>query len=190
MSLLRTFVAVEIGPDVVGHAQKLINKLKVADAKISWIRPEQMHFTLSFLGDIRDREIPELLNIVTEAVKPLGAFDMLCRGLGVFPSTGNPRTIWLGVTYGKEEMEELHSVVENALKKLGVRSEGRRYRPHLTIGRVRSLPNGPDELAKLIDEYKDYEAGLTSVCDVTVFHSEMLPGESQYAVLGHAELRG
>ncbi len=59
MALLRTFVPVEIGPDVISRSQTLMNKLGASDAKVGWIRPAQMHFTLSFLGDIRLFEIPD-----------------------------------------------------------------------------------------------------------------------------------
>ncbi|MDX1964345.1 MAG: RNA 2',3'-cyclic phosphodiesterase [Pirellulales bacterium] len=190
MPILRTFIAVEIGPDVAGRAQTLINRLKATDAKVSWIRPQQMHFTLNFLGDIRDREIPELLRLVTDAVRPLPAFDLLCRGLGVFPSLENPRTIWLGVTTGAEAMIELHQALDRGLKQLGLRGEGRRFRPHLTLGRVRSLPHGPENLAELIAEYAAYEAGVMSVCDVTIMHSDPHGNGSSYEPLGQAELLG
>jgi len=190
MAHLRTFLAVEIGPNVAGRAQTLINKLKTVDAKVSWIRAGQMHFTLNFLGDVRDREIPELLSLVTAAVKPLPTFDLLCRGLGVFPSLENPRTIWLGVTDGAEQMRELHHTLEQGLSQFGLRGEGRRYRPHLTLGRVRSLPNGPEDLAAKIQEFRDYEAGLTCVCDVTVFHSAQQSNGPVYEPLGQAELLG
>jgi 2'-5' RNA ligase len=190
MAVLRTFLAVEVGPNVAGSAQKLVNRLKATTAKVSWIRPQQMHLTLAFLGDLRDREIPGLLQAVNAAVRPLAAFDILCRGLGVFPSLDNPRTIWLGVTMGAEEMRALHNALEKGLASLGIRGEGRRYRPHLTLGRVRSLPNGPADLAQLVNEFAEYEAGIMSVCDVTVFQSTRDEGMPVYEPLGQAELLG
>lgn len=191
MPLLRTFIAAEIGPDVGGRAQKLINKLKASTtAKITWVRPAELHFTLSFLGEIIDREIPKLLTTVNDAVRDLPAFDLLCRGIGVFPSFDNPRTIWLGVTDGHDEMIELHSRIEQALRPLGFRGEHRRYRPHLTLGRIRQSDTGMIELREQLEELQDYEAGIMTVSEVTIFHSDLRSSGPEYAPLGHAELLG
>lgn len=191
MSQLRTFLAAEIGPDVAGRAQKLVNKLKAAStAKVSWVRPGELHFTLSFLGEIVDREIPQLLKAVSDAVRELPAFDLICRGVGVFPSLDNPRTIWLGVTDGYDEMIELHARLEQALVPLGIRGEGRRYRPHLTLGRIRQSDTGMIELREQLAAFEDYEAGIMTVSEVTVFHSDLRSSGPEYAALGHAELLG
>ncbi|MGC4005782.1 MAG: RNA 2',3'-cyclic phosphodiesterase [Pirellulales bacterium] len=165
-------------------------KLKAAPVRVSWVRPEQLHFTLSFVGDVQDREIPQLLNAVNAAVRDLETFDLMCEGVGAFPSPDNPRTVWLGVTDGAERMVALHGAVEEALRPLGFRGEGRRYRPHLTLGRVRNTTDGAAELKTLLDHYADYEAGVMTVAEVTIFQSDLTSGGPQYFPLGHAELKG
>ncbi len=95
MAIMRCFLAAEIGPNVAGRAQTLIGKLKATSAKVTWTRPDQLHFTLSFLGDVLDRDLPNLLTSLSEAVREIPAFDLISRGLGVFPSIDNPRTICL-----------------------------------------------------------------------------------------------
>ena len=70
------------------------------------------------------------------------------------------------------------------------RPEGRRYRPHLTLGRVRQAPRNAGELVRLLDEKRDYLADVMSVADITLFSSELTSNGPVYDVLGEAELRG
>ena len=108
----------------------------------------------------------------------------------MLPSIDNPRTIWLGVTDGYDEMIELHARLEAAFAPLGIRGEGRRYRPHLTLGRIRQSDTGMIELREQLAEYEDYEAGIMTVSEVTIFHSDLRSTGPEHAVLGHAELLG
>ena len=87
-------------------------------------------------------------------------------------------------------MIELHDAVEQALVPLGFRSEGRRFRPHLTIGRVRNSPQGLVELAALLREETDFDAGLSMISEVVVFSSALGPQGPTYDPLSHAELLG
>ncbi len=86
-------------------------------------------------------------------------------------------------------MVQLHHHVEKTLNALGFKGEGRRYRPHLTIGRVRSLPNGSGDLRELIEQHAEYEAGLMIVDQLTLYSSELEKHGPVYAPLGYAELK-
>jgi 2'-5' RNA ligase len=187
---VRSFIAVEISPNVRARGASLIKSLAVTDAKLTWVQPENLHLTLVFLGDIQMEEVPQLCQAMERAVAPLPPFDLEVRGVGAFPSAERPRTIWLGVKRGTEEMVELHASLEKELAELGYRSEGRRYRPHLTLGRVRQAPRNAGELVRLLDEKRDYLADVMSVADITLFSSELTSNGPVYDILGEAELRG
>ena len=92
---IRTFIAVELAQSVVGRAQTLIQRLRAADVKATWVKPQQMHLTLKFLGDVPDPEIPEICKLVQDAVRELPAFEMSFRGCGAFPTIERPRTVWI-----------------------------------------------------------------------------------------------
>ncbi len=190
MQLFRTFTAVEVWPEIRERARSVIKRLQDANAKVTWIKPEQMHLTLNFLGDVEMNEVPAICKAVMTAVGPFVPFDVELAGLGVFPSYENPRTIWLGVADGSEQLISLHAALEASLAELGCRIEARRFRPHLTLGRVRSLPEGPDHLAGLIKEYAEFEAGPMMISEVTVLSSEMGRDGPRYEALGHGELLG
>ena len=186
--MVRTFVAVEIGQDVRARAATLIRQLRNSGAKVKWVDPGSMHFTMKFLGEVDVREVPAICKAVSQSVAGISPFEIEVRGAGAFPTVHRPRTVWVGVGQGSEGMVALHDAVEGGLAELGFRTEGRRFRPHLTIGRVRASPTGIPELGKLIEQNADFEAGESIVEDVVVFSSELAPHGPVYEVLGHAEL--
>ena len=190
MQNIRTFTAVEVWPEIRERARLLINRFKDTTAKVTWIKPDQMHLTMNFLGDVPMNDIPAVCKAVAEAAEPFKPFDVEMAGVGVFPSYDNPRTIWLGVGDGSEELVSLHTALQERLGDLGFRIEARRFHPHLTLGRVRSVPQGPGQLAGLIKQHAEFEAGPMMVSEVTVFSSELGREGPRYEALGHGELLG
>jgi 2'-5' RNA ligase len=188
--IVRTFIAVEIPGEVKSRASQLITRLEVAPAKVKWVAPRHMHWTLKFLGDVDMLETPQICEAVARAVEPLAPFDVEARGAGAFPDAERPRTVWIGMGAGSAEMIELHDAIESELAKLGYRAENRRFRPHLTIGRVRNSPAGIEELASLLKENADFASGLSTVYEVVIFSSELGPDGPTHEPLGHAELKG
>lgn len=187
---LRTFVAVDIDPAIATQAGKLIERLSKTEANVKWVDPKHLHFTLKFLGEINIRETPEVCAVVEDAVKSLAGFRAQVGSVGAFPDPSRPRTVWLGITDGADEFVQLHDTIENGLHAMGFRREHRRYRPHLTLGRVRQSPFGIEELAELIHEHQDFTAGELYVSDVKVFSSRLEKSGPAYTLLGTADLRG
>jgi RNA 2',3'-cyclic 3'-phosphodiesterase len=188
---VRTFVAVEISSEMRTKATRLINQLSRSSANVKWVEPRNLHLTLKFLGQVEVLEMPEVCRAVAEAVAELPPFDLTGAGAGAFPNADRPRTLWLGVSEGTDEMVALHDAVETRLADLGFRREQRRFRPHLTIGRVRnSSPAGIRELAELLEEQREFVGGSCDVSEVVVFASETGPAGPTYDPLSHAALGG
>ncbi|HUY89664.1 MAG TPA: RNA 2',3'-cyclic phosphodiesterase [Pirellulales bacterium] len=187
---VRTFVAVEISPEIRARAAQLISRLNPTAAKVRWVEPHNMHLTLKFLGDVDLLELPELCQAVSDAVADLPPFEIEARGAGVFPDLRNPRTVWLGIGRGADEMIELHAAVERALTGLGFRREQRRFRPHLTLGRVRGAGPGNQELAERVAEHADFAGGVASVEAIVVFSSELGRDGPTHEALATAALNG
>src|SRR5258707_76195 len=123
MSTIRTFVAVEIPEEIHHLAGSLVERLRATSAKVRWTDLNSMHWTLSFLGDVPDTQIPAICEQVTAAAKPFTPFDLEVRGVGAFPNAARPRTIWLGAGEGQEAMVYLQSAIERHLATLGFRPE-------------------------------------------------------------------
>ena len=187
---IRTFVAVEIGSEVRNRAAELIAALSAAGADVKWVEPKNLHLTLKFLGDVDTGEIHQVCRAVQDAVADAAPFEFELRGAGAFPGAGRPRTVWLGVAQGEEELVALNGRIEPPLEKLGFRREARRYQPHLTIGRVRRGGPGVRALGELLSQRSDFEAGRTAVAEVIVFSSQLDRSGPTYEPLARAPLGG
>jgi len=187
---IRTFIAIELSSSVRSRAAELIKRLQAADVKATWVKPHQMHLTLKFLGDVPDPEIPEVCQLVAQAVGELPAFEMVFRGCGAFPSLENPRSVWIGVEEGAEEVAIVHEAIELALKKLRFPRETRRFQPHLTLGRIRESGSSITELSRIIAENADFDADLSVVDEVVTFASFLDKSGPTHDAMGRAELKG
>mgnify|MGYP001825645570 CR=1 FL=1 len=187
---IRTFVAVKLDSALCHSAAELIRELHAPGADAKWVSPENLHLTLKFLGDVDAREIHQVCRAVGGAVEDASPVELEIRGAGAFPNARRPRTVWLGVGKGREEMVALNRRIEPALQELGYPKEARRYQPHLTIGRIRRSGPGVLELGTLLGRYADFEVGRTRVGEVIVFSSELGRSGPTYEVLARAALGG
>ncbi|MDZ4818068.1 MAG: RNA 2',3'-cyclic phosphodiesterase [Planctomycetota bacterium] len=188
MKPIRTFVAVEVWPEIRERARWLIRQFEGTSAQVRWTDTAQLHLTMNFLGDVSARDIPAVCQNVSQVTSQFAPFDVEIANVGVFPSYTNPRTIWIGVGDGSDQLVKLYEALADNLIELGFRPEGRRFRPHLTIGRVRAMPDGPDDLVERLQQHAEFEAGPMMISEVTVFSSEMQRTGPVYEVLGHADL--
>jgi len=190
MPRVRTFIAVEMSPRVIARAGDLIDKLRVAPAEINWVRPQQMHLTLKFLGDVPDTETPDICRVVADAAAGFEPFEIICRGAGAFPNVRQPRTLWIGIEDGADELKRLQAEIDEALKtKLGYAKEQRGFHPHLTIGRVkRELPGDRGQLGELVEKNVHFDADLAIIDEVVTFASFLGRGGPNHEALDHAEL--
>jgi RNA 2',3'-cyclic 3'-phosphodiesterase len=190
MPRVRTFIAVEMSPSVIARAGDLIDKLRVAAAEINWVRPQQMHLTLKFLGDVPDTETPDICRVVNEVAAAIEPFEITCRGVGAFPNLREPRTLWIGIEDGADELKRLQTAIEDGLKtKLGYPKEQRGFHPHLTLGRVkRELPGGRGQLAELLEKHAHFDADLAVIDEVVTFASFLGRQGPSHDALGTSEL--
>src|SRR5262249_14846124 len=151
-----------------GKAGDLIDKLRVADAEVNWVRPQQMHLTLKFLGDISATETPDICRVVADVAARFEPFEVIMRGAGAFPSSREPKTLWIGIEDGGDELRGLQAALDEELKaKLGYAKEQRGYHPHLTIGRIkRASPEGREQFVQLLEEHAQFDADLAIIDEV------------------------
>ncbi len=190
MPRIRTFVAVELAPRVQKRAGDLIDKLRVASAQVNWVGTKQMHLTLKFLGDVPDTETPDICRVVSKVARGFEPFEITCRGVGAFPTNEHPRTLWIGIEDGAEELCQLQAGIEAALKdQLGFPREARRFQPHLTIGRVKhEPPTAKGELTELLNKHQHFDADLSVIDEVVVLASFLGRSGPTHEALGRAEL--
>jgi len=190
MPRIRTFIAVEIAPSVAGRAGELIDRLRVAAAEVNWVHTQHMHLTLKFLGEVPDTETPDICRVVERVAAGFEPFEVTFRGVGAFPDARRPRTLWIGIEDGADELKALQASLDEALKKeLGYSKEPRAFQPHLTIGRVkRELPGGTGDLAQLLEKHALFDSDLSVVDELVTFASFLSHKGPTHNAMSRAEL--
>ncbi len=128
---LRAFFAVNLEPRIVEEIREIQNRFRHLEG-IRWVHPERMHITLTFLGEIEQNRVDQLSRVLAEPAREVAAFSLSFRGAGVFPNLKNPRVLWLGVDEGREELRQIHALIQEALS---YKERDRRFSPHVTLGR-------------------------------------------------------
>jgi len=140
-------VAVEVEDSAILDALVRVQAgLKGTGADVKTVERENIHLTMRFLGDVDEGRLEDVVDLVSGV--GFDPFPMELEGIGVFPSLRRPRVVWVGLTKGVEELTGIFNTLEPGLVEMGFRPEGRGFRPHITLARVRSGRNR----GQLVDE--------------------------------------
>jgi 2'-5' RNA ligase len=191
MSMLRTFIAIELPGDLQIEISQIIGRLqnKAGKSGVRWVSAENIHLTLKFLGDVSSSAITDIQELLKLEAAHHHPFTATIGGVGAFPNQKRPRIIWLGVN-SPPELASLQHGIESALAKLGYLLDERPFSPHLTLGRVRENAS-TTELAALASALKDIQIGIlgkVTVDNIHLFKSDLQPGGSVYTRLCSAQL--
>jgi 2'-5' RNA ligase len=147
------------------------------------VRPESLHVTLRFLGDVARESVEGLAARVRDETQPLAPFSLRLSALGSLPPNRRPRVLMLELE-PQEPLAALARAVEQGVVAAGCAAERRSFRGHLTLGRVRER-GAPPSLASLPVPPVSFEVNET-----VLFASEPQPGGSRYTPLARVALRG
>ncbi|MBI4529846.1 MAG: RNA 2',3'-cyclic phosphodiesterase [Deltaproteobacteria bacterium] len=179
--MIRAFVGVRIDPEVVERILEIRFKLPESGAGIRWVRKENLHFTLKFLGPVEENRIAPIAQSLGDNLKAIPRFEISAKGIGVFPGIKRARILWVGLE--GEGLRPLAMTVERALEPLGFARESRAFSPHLTIGRWRNFDGSPERLGEEIDRWKNHLMGKTQVNEVVLFKSVLKSAGADYSPL-------
>lgn len=132
---MRLFVAVNLPEALRQELWAAGEAVRRGAPPVRWVRPEGIHVTLKFLGDVPEERVEELRVALGRAAAGLRPFDLIVEGAGVFPGPARPRVFWAGIV-PEPQLELLQHAVEREIVPLGFPTEGRPFRPHLTLGRA------------------------------------------------------
>jgi RNA 2',3'-cyclic 3'-phosphodiesterase len=146
---------------------------------VRWVRLDGLHLTLRFLGPTPEARVPDLTSAVTLAAKGVEPFSVVIRGAGSFPPAGPPRTIWLDIRQGHEELQALAARLDDRLAEAGWERERRPFRAHLTLARADGVRAGPATVAALTEAAADL--AIESPIDRLVLYESITgSGRAQY----------
>jgi 2'-5' RNA ligase len=180
---IRSFLALDPPEEIlqeIGMVQKRLQKLLYGD--IRWVRPEGIHLTLKFFGDIAENDVANIAAVVERAVEGVEPFALAISGAGVFPDQRRPRVLWLGMNGDVARLLIFQKELERSLQGIGFAPEERPFRPHLTLGRIRS-PKGLTGLARVLEKGEGYAAGRFIASGLGLFQSELTPRGALYTRL-------
>ncbi len=185
---MRTFIAIEIPAEIKSALSALQTELRRAGADVNWTRPESIHLTLKFLGEVDERSIGKIENAIISAAAEFQAFTLRLDVTGVFPNSRQPRVLWAGLSGEVETAGELHRRLDEELAPVGFKREEKEFRPHLTVGRLKSNRKSR-ELIALADSHP-LPALSFEVSEIVLMRSELHPAGARYTPLAKASLGG
>ncbi len=176
---VRCFVALEIPAGLRQRLEGLQAELKRRKVPARWVRPEGIHLTLKFLGEIEAARLVAAAEALREAAEGTAAFRLRAGGLGVFPDLRRPRVLWVGVEDDSGSLPPLVRRVEETYARHGFPPEGRSFRPHLTLGRFRE-PGPGETIAQALGRFGGSAWGEILAETLVLLRSELLPQGARY----------
>ena len=187
---MRLFIAVELPDEVrdVAQATATILARHIDRAvRLRWVSADQMHLTVRFIGQVSDDRVRAVMDALQPPL-PVAPFNLEFRGFGVFPASGPPRVIWIGVSQGLEELGVMHQEFNRRLATLGFEAETRPFSAHLTLARIKEIgSHAARQLRELVRDAQPSNARCR-IDSATVFKSELSPRGSRYSALLHVPL--
>jgi 2'-5' RNA ligase len=177
---MRLFVALEIPSVVRENLAALLESLRAVSPQTRWVRPENLHVTLKFIGEVPETKLAgirgTLAGVCSE--QPV-ALDF--RGLGFFPNEKHPRVSWAGIV-ASANLKTLAADIDGATEKLGIPPEQRPFSPHLTLARFEP-PHLPEKLRAAIQENAGRDFGSLRTCRFHLIESKLKPSGAEYTTV-------
>lgn len=179
--MIRSFIAFDIDNEMVlRRFAEVQGMLLDTGANLKLVKPENIHITLRFLGNVS----PSMIDLIHEEMKkvPFAPFNVEIRGLGAFPTMKYVRVVWAGIKKGAEELKTIFNQLEPRLRGLGFRPDPKGFSPHLTIARVRTAQR-KEELVRRIMELADYDFGTLKAACLRLKKSVLTPRGPIYSTI-------
>jgi 2'-5' RNA ligase len=169
MSTERLFIAIALPASIREQLATLYEPVR----GIIWTRPEQLHLTQRFLGDV-DVSLHETLEAALSRVR-VEPFVLPVGGAGSFPPRGAARVLWIGIGHGHPRLHQLRQQIDDALLAAGLAFDVRFFQPHVTLGRVKD-ETPPGAVAQFLKRHRGFEAAPFRVEAFQLYASELRPG--------------
>lgn len=182
---MRLFVAVEIPAGVRDDLASLLKDFRIlssqlADKRPRWMRPENLHVTLKFIGEADSAKIEGIRGALSK-VRSDGPVDLQFRGLGFFPNETHPRVLWAGMN-ASANLPFLAGDIDRALETQGIAREQRAFAPHLTLARFEP-PGVHEKLRAAIQKNGEREYGSFQAQAFHLIESKLKPSGAEYTSL-------
>ncbi len=181
MQMVRAFISIDFKDEkILKGVLEIQQQIRNSNAAIRLVNPEILHITLEFIGEITDEQVSVLSDMLSKI--EFKSLKLEVNEPGVLPNEKYVRVVYCEVNGDIERLKEIQKEIRNNLRKLGFRVDSRTFKPHLTIGRVKS-PKNKEELIKVIKNLSEYRCGVQEISSITLKKSELKPEGPAYSVL-------
>lgn len=181
-NIIRTFIAIELPEKIIYTIRKVQEEIKSYGLKIRWVRPENIHLTLKFLGDIQEADTEKVARAISESVTDYSAISLAVKGIGVFPGIKKPRVLWLGISKQLDLLTALQQTLDEKLEAMGFPKEKRPFKGHLTLGRIKSKID-PKTLHDVLKKFIQFESEPFVADKIILYKSDLKPKGAVYTKL-------
>lgn len=185
--MIRAFIAVEIDSPNKQKLSELIGLFKKTDTDVKWVKENQMHLTLKFLGNIEETKTQEVSRELESITNESKKFTISLSKIGAFPNINKPRIIWIDIDEGKDTLKLLADKIESRLEKIGFAKEKREFKTHLTLGRIKSLKN-ISQLTEVIQKTDSQSQDKIKISSLILFQSTLTSKGAIYMPLAEIKL--
>ncbi|MFH1074948.1 MAG: RNA 2',3'-cyclic phosphodiesterase [Candidatus Firestonebacteria bacterium] len=183
---MRLFIAIHLSVEIKSEAERMIEYLETAKADVKWINKDALHITLKFLGETDKSRVKGIIPLLTDIAGKTGPFSIVTGKAGAFPEINNPKTLFTGLSSGKDNIIALSKIIDGILVKAAFKREKEPFNPHITLGRVRSASN----LVKLSESLlnANYHEIEQKVDSFSLVKSELVGNKAVYKDLAEFKL--
>jgi RNA 2',3'-cyclic 3'-phosphodiesterase len=193
MDTIRSFIAIELAAEVKAEVAKIQSVLiKAGEGTARWVKPESIHLTLCFLGDIQESGVTSVREAIDRTASCFGEFDLHLGRPGAFPAAAQPQTIWVGLEGDLGRLAEMQIRLVNELRPTGYKPENRPFSPHLTLARMRPEASlaARQNLSAALTNWVGMGTMVVHVKALSLMKSRLAPGGAIYTRLSKTDLKG
>jgi 2'-5' RNA ligase len=187
--MIRTFIAIDLPLAARSGLERVGKELQKTNAPVAWVKPERIHLTLKFLGDVSSEQIEDIRAALQTVAAGASTFRLQPKGCGAFPTIKQMRVVWVGLCGDDEPLGKLQKEVDAAMASLGFKPEDRPFRAHLTLGRVKGRQN-LRALQEALTALQTFEAEAFDVTELVLYKSELRREGALYTPLFRAAFAG
>ena len=184
---IRAFIAIPLPREVIDRARRLQQQLRQEGLRMRWVRPEAIHLTLKFLGDIDRSWIAGIEKALEATAGSSGTMALAAKGIGVFPTVKKTRVLWMGISGETPLLFECHRNLDAQLAPLGFTPGKRRFNAHLTLARAKGRLD-PHRLVRCLEIIGGFEAVPFAARQITLYQSDLRPDGAVYTRLVSKDL--
>jgi len=184
---MRTFIAIELPQAVTAALENVLKTFHAFKLNIRWVRPENIHLTLNFLGDTPPEAVGPIRRALSEAVRNFSPISLSAKGSGAFPGIKKPRVIWVGISGEVPRLKMLQLTLAENLAALGFEKDKRPFKAHLTLGRTKGAVD-PVRLNAALTDVMEFQTEPFSADRIFLFQSDLKPTGPVYTKIASAAL--